>query len=851
MDYLHVLIKATFTSVCLMLIGGCTGDSDSSEPQIAAVELSSPPLEILGFPPQTLYYDSPFTFTFGAAGGSGAYQMAYVKHPEINDDVTDIDTNIVDMYIENISSSADDDDAIKPAFKLEALVEFPEGASPETLVGRNYTYGLELSDGINSTSETYDFSVAANALSFSGGSIINEGASSIASINNLVTAYNAGNTLVCNQVGDISLGRRDVDGVHVYPAAFLVELEAPVSKRTTAYYKTTSKYSSDLRERNASNIEYARPDVDYRSIAEGDGKVVFEAGQSACFVLVETIDDGIIESNETFEIEFTSVEGALIDIASANKTIEIIDNEPSVTMSNIESVGNEGSSYNIPVNLRAPYVADVEIAIYVDTDKTTAEQSDYLLTPENGVLLIPAGSLNGAISVDILENEDFDDDLSEDEKIVIRTDIEDIIDAEPSEFIINDWVDNAVVARGEIGQEAVDFTIDSNGRVISLISDTSNINSVITLSLRHRSGDIALVDGLSDLVIALPDTNLKPISISTSKDEVDRIVIVYEVEAQNADGFFGRRDFGVMVLAGSESGAFDVESTSYYGSEEDDFISSTRLYGKELYVSGNTSGFMLNGEPADIANRGGVDGFVYKIDITNNAPVWYRFVGTEEDDDIKSIDAGNRDLISLSGIRTSSMDGAISSLSVSTKLTRENVDFPEISSNRDDNVRVIRYDSDLSGFSVLADGLGLEYSTTGVTSSLTRDVVVYSYDSAFNSTGYTEISSSGADVGVAMINTDEDDLLIVAGQTDGQFSDQTKLGGDDAFVTVLGREGAGYSQIGLVQFGSIQNDRVISLKEYSDSKFLVLWSEMQTDPGQETYRISAFSNSGEMLSSPL
>ncbi|WP_156506505.1 hypothetical protein, partial [Oleiphilus sp. HI0117] len=79
MDYLHVLIKATFTSVCLMLIGGCTGDSDSSEPQIAAVELSSPPLEILGFPPQTLYYDSPFTFTFGAAGGSGAYQMAYVK----------------------------------------------------------------------------------------------------------------------------------------------------------------------------------------------------------------------------------------------------------------------------------------------------------------------------------------------------------------------------------------------------------------------------------------------------------------------------------------------------------------------------------------------------------------------------------------------------------------------------------------------------------------------------------------------------------------------------------------------------------------------------------------------------
>ncbi|WP_197483105.1 hypothetical protein, partial [Oleiphilus sp. HI0128] len=79
----------------------------------------------------------------------------------------------------------------------------------------------------------------------------------------------------------------------------------------------------------------------------------------------------------------------------------------------------------------------------------------------------------------------------------------------------------------------------------------------------------------------------------------------------------------------------------------------------------------------------------------------------------------------------------------------------------------------------------------------------------------------------------------------------TKLGGDDAFVTVLGREGAGYSQIGLVQFGSIQNDRVISLKEYSDSKFLVLWSEMQTDPGQETYRISAFSNSGEMLSSPL
>lgn len=846
MDYFRSLLKAFLVISGLILLSACSGESDSDEPQIAPIELSSEPLRILGEPDTELYYDSYFSFSVGATGGSGIYALNYIKNPSIiGEEIEEPESaNPIEMYIENITSPLESDAPVLPRFRVEAVFDAPADLNVEENPNSKYVFGLELTDGINLTNDVYELSLSLNNVEITTKGDVVEGESSIGSYSNLLTEYNKGNPNVCDQVNNFSLESRKVDGVMVYPAVFVVQLDAPVSKRTTLTYKTNSRYFDHLPERHSNNVNLARPGVDYLPVE--DGQIVFEAGQLACFAVVDIVDDSAIEANETFELEVTSFEGAVVDISNAVKSIEIQDYDPDVEIDSISTILNEGDSITIPVTLSGISLNNTQFNVFVDTNSTTASTDDFLLTPNNGQVIIPAGSNKSGISIEILEGIEFDEASSEDEIIVIRTDVDEVLDFEESQITINSWVDSPAVASQASGQKAVDFAIDSRGRIITLQSLTYGDNERVALDVRDRSGKSVSVEGLSDFTLAKENVNVTPISISY---DLGYLVIVSEVDGAMVGAPFGQSDFIVTVLVESDSAnSYKLNSTSQYGTESADEVTSVRQFGSDLYIGGNSDGLRLNGEAADIANLGGVDGFIYKIDLGANLADWSRFIGTAGDDSLVDIDVGSRDIISSISLPGQTQSGLINAMSTQTKLFRDSIDPVVINSIYDDYIRQISYDSNYSGFLVLTDGLGSLGG--GATSSLTHDVIIYSYDAEFNNTSSISLSSPGTDIGVSLEAMEKDNILVVGGYTDGAFSGQEHYGKEDAFISLLSDQGgSAYAEETTIQFGTAEDDRVIAIKQFSDEKVMVLWSEKQSEPGMKTFRVSAISLDGRLLSS--
>ena len=138
----------------------------------------------------------------------------------------------------------------------------------------------------------------------------------------------------------------------------------------------------------------------------------------------------------------------------------------------------------------------------------------------------------------------------------------------------------------------------------------------------------------------------------------------------------------------------------------------------------------------------------------------------------------------------------------------------------------------------------------GSTPTLTRDINVLLYDRQGFIRNTKIISTSGADFSIDMEYLLESKLILVGGYTDGEFEGNRSksIGGTDAFISVFSSSNSEDFDTTL-QFGTAGNDQVIDIETVSENKFLVLWSEDGTgQDGTLTYRVSAFSSEGEMLS---
>lgn len=838
MDYFKILIKASLVILSMISLNGCTGDSDSSEPQIVVVEASPRPLEVLGFPPSKIYYDSLFSYTFGAMGGTGVYKMRYVQNPNEDEDEDDL-ANPLFMHVQDLT-----DIEAKPAFKVEVTPEAGDGE----LQSGSYSYGIEVTDGVNTELDTFEFTLGTNSLTYAGDLSATEGRSNETVFYTLLNARRDGGTFICSQIEDMTFGIRNIDGQNVYPNAFTITMDAPVSKRTTVYYKVTSNYSDSSDERTSSNVNAARPGADYIQTSEAENSVVFEAGESRCVIVVDIIDDNIIESEETMRIQFTRVEGALLSLDLANSELVISDDEPQPRLSPASQIVNEGDSVNIPITLSAGYSEDLEVLVSVNQDKTTASNTDYTILPETGVLEIPAGKVQSGFTVLVNEDNDEDNDSAEDEVIIVKTDLDDILDVEASEFTINEWRENLIVGNGATNP-ANSMTIDDNGYVSVLRTITSGDNTgadIISYDRRGRSQEI-ISNPYSSFSKA--GVNVKPLAIFSSLTADEKyLTVVLEVDDQYGSIHRGGSDFVVLVLEQALDSKYTLISTKQYGSENNDIVNGVKLADGYLYVFGESDGRMLDGLMPTQINSGGTDGFIYRINIAENVADWSRYIGSADNDGVADIAVGTRD-ISVLMQRENPVNGNVRIVSVDAGLDREGITFPIIATGFDDNVVAINYDQNNSGYRALFDSAGVLPAGTGQSDTLSKDVQVAFYDSESLYRRSLLLGTSGTDTATEMISAVDGENIIVVGQTDGAFDGETNFGKQDAFVAILKIADGGIAATDSIkQFGGSEVDRVIDVKEFSEHKFLVLWSEQHTEPGQETYRISAFSMEGRMLS---
>ena len=818
--------------------------------------LSEDELEIVGDPPrgQNMYYDVEFSYEFGGTGGDGTYRFRYIQNPEPEDDQQVDDDNPVELFIREL-------DGEKSGFVLHGVPRLPDGQDFDSASTRTVRYGLEISDGKTTRVQTYESSLQKNQLQLvSDGVRINEGNVDARDAQRLIDAANGGDTTICQQALDFDFEKTEVNGKTVYPLVTRVKLSQPVASRVELFYRVSSNYDENAPERSERNVGFARPNVDF---LEEERSIVFEQGQGNCIIYAYVLDDAEVEDAELFTIEFFDRSGALVDFSSARAIVNLADNEPTPLISNAVETVNEGESVTIPIRLNAVHDLPVSVRITPDWDESTADEDDVRIRPENGVVVIEAGDTLGSYTIEALRNDD--GGIMDDEKLVVRTDLDELFNLEPTEVTINKWAQGAgtdaeIVAREAASEAAIAFTSSEHGHALVGIQGESSqgdgigiVRGFDSASSRINIGD----SGDIQLAKAGLDVTLRSVKAFSSSSG-DLLAVVANVNGKLSDAplgiYRGGLDAAVVTYTWNEvSGYYEFEDLLQFGTEGDDVVVGSRLTGEGvLYVYGETDGLQLDGEPSEQSSSGGLDGFVYRINLTQNRIDWSRFIGDGENNRSVSLDAGRSELAVLNRDMSSDIDASWYSLDANAGQFVEGIEPKTVGQLRNDMPSTIRFDRTGSLVRMLVSSQSL-LPNGGLTSSLTDDVQLLTYGVEGEFSGRTLIATTETDLASDMEDLTKDDTLVIGGETLGEFEDGGAIGstGFDAFVAYASTEDSVVPAVtNVLQFGTASEDRVIDIEETGERKFMILWSENHTDPsGLLRYRLSPFTPEGRKLTS--
>lgn len=844
MDYQRILFKTIINIVLAALLSACgSADSDLT---IGSLKTSPEPLRITGTPASTLFYDSVFTHEFGAAGGDGVYRYRYIQNPvdSRGEPLNEVE-NPVEMTIEVL------DDA-KPFFKLIALPVVPENTD-DGFQNRKFNYQLELTDGVNTIKRDFEFTLKQNSMRIISLPAAQEGVVNNTAFSQLISRFNLGNSAVCKQVGEQTFEKRINLGKTVYPYTFQIFTEGRVATRTELKYRLKSGYNEQHLERTPQNINFLRPNVDYIDAVR---TIIMEPGNNVCLGYIEFLDDNLIERDEEVRLEFFEVVGSPIDIDQAAGTVTLRDNElkPKYKTDNI--VRNKGDKIVVSIKMVVPRNYPVSVAISVDQSETTADPADYLLEPSNGIVTISEGELEASYTLTLLDRPDANiDAVFEDKLIAIVTDIDQIIDVEPYTVEINQWpIDNditrEVVASDASNEQAINFAVDGDGIVTTLISYTGASDTRTRLKSFYRNATpLQMTEQTMQIELGKVGLNIDPKGIAyRTQTNAHTLNVVVNVNGLYADVFRGGIDFAVLQYKRNRGEHFTLHSVRQYGTDGDDIVSNVMLRDNLLYVFGKTNGQNFEGQPGSETNNGGFDGFIYAINVDNNSVEWARFIGSSDEDMVKDIDVGNRDLVALVSTRNTDEDAFIRRISSRTGVDQADDNPVIFSSPRDDKAVGIRFDSAANNFRALLNSSSLLSETNTPTPSLSQDAQLLSFSSDNASGGSIELSTTQDDEAITIENMLDNKHFVIGGSTFGAFPDNTKTGinTSDGFISIY--DSQNLTNIKLTQFGTPGNDQVIAVKSVSSTKFLVLWKETFSSNAAGVYRISAFSKDGKKLS---
>ncbi len=180
------------------------------------------------------------------------------------------------------------------------------------------------------------------------------------------------------------------------PLTFTLELSATPEQAVEITYQTINKT--------------AKRDEDFEHIS---GTLLFPAGTTEQQLVVNLIDDDRVEADETFELELLSATGATLNSAYRKATGTILNDDeepvPPVTAAitgNRQAPENAGS---LSFTVRLSDTAEEAVEIDYRTLGNTA-QPGVDFQAASGVLVIPAGDLEGNVEVLLIDDEEYESD---------------------------------------------------------------------------------------------------------------------------------------------------------------------------------------------------------------------------------------------------------------------------------------------------------------------------------------------------------------------------------------------------------------------------------------------------------
>ena len=140
------------------------------------------------------------------------------------------------------------------------------------------------------------------------------------------------------------------------------------------------------------------------------GTQLIRAGDTTTTISIDTSDDSVYETDETFSLNITKVTGATPSSLTASG--RIIDNDPQPSMSllrfeQVDSTTTEGASLNYRLELNRASTTDITFDWSVQHISTSAEDFTGALT---GTQLIRAGDTTATISIDTSDDSVYETD---------------------------------------------------------------------------------------------------------------------------------------------------------------------------------------------------------------------------------------------------------------------------------------------------------------------------------------------------------------------------------------------------------------------------------------------------------
>ena len=344
-------------------------------------------------------------------------------------------------------------------------------------------------------------------------------------------------------------------------ASFAVELSGAVGVRVEVPYET----------RDGSALEGA--DKDY---TENRGTLIFEPSEISKTIEIATLDDDLIEANETYTVMLTATtlpDGVSVAKASATGTITDNDELTAAVTADETSVTEDQSATFTVALTGGTSTADVEVEYSLVGDPPTAGV-DY--NAPSGILTIGATDASGTITVKTLQ----DNVLDHGESLVLQ------LKSAMTDGVVNvstDAAESEIKDRGEVKISVTGLTVEEGDPPVevdkSSVEEGESASFVVKLSGAVQETvevSYATSDGTgNDAAAAGTDYTAADVTLAFASKETSKTVAV----TTTVDAFNEEEETFTVTLTGvtlPDGVSLDTDATTATGTiENDDGLTAT------------------------------------------------------------------------------------------------------------------------------------------------------------------------------------------------------------------------------------------------------------------------------------